>query len=109
MHKISEIVQDCIRGCWAVNADEKKMHFNINYYVNSAFGSGEKYYLFVYKVEDLEDALFNIIRNNVTAENDVVISDITIKHMDEIISVNKHSYPYGINSYIKNEFLKKIK
>lgn len=97
MAKIKEIVQDCIDGCTANNADERRMHFNINYYVNNAYGQGTKFYLFVYKVEDLEENLYNIIRDNLTKDSDVVITDITIKHNDEIIRVNKSNYCYSLN------------
>lgn len=97
MTKIKHIVQDCIDGCTAHNVDERYMHFNINYYVNNAHGQGTKFYLFVYKIEDLEENLYNIIRDNLSKDSDVVITDITIKHNDEIIRVNKNNYPYSLS------------
>ncbi len=102
MTKIKNIIQDCIEGCTANNADEKRMNFNINYYVNSAHGQGTKYYFFVYKLEDLEESLYNIIRNNLTKDSDVVITDITIKHHGEIIRVNKNNYPYSLTYFMES-------
>lgn len=102
MTKIKNIVQDVINGCTANNADEKRMHFNINYYVNSAYGQGHKCYLFVYKVEDLEENLYNIIRDNLSKDTDVVITDITIRHHDEIIRVNKNNYPYSLSYFMES-------
>lgn len=98
MTKFKDIVQDCINGCTAHNADENHMHFNINYYVNKygEYGKGEKYYFFVYDINELEEALYNIVRNNINKNTDVVIADITIKHHGEIIRVNKNNYPYSL-------------
>ena len=101
MTKFKDIVKDCIIGCTANNADEKKMHFNINYYVNSASGKGKKYYLFVYKIEEMEEALYNIVRDNVTKDTDVVIDIITIKFNGDIIPVNKSSYAYSFSYFMQ--------
>lgn len=101
MTKIKNIVQDCIEGCTAHNVNEEYMHFNINYYVNKAYGDGEKHYCFVYKVKDLEENLYNIIRDNLFKDSDVVITDITIKHNNEIIRVNKNNYPYSLNYFME--------
>ena len=102
MTKIKTIVQDCIDGCTAHNVNEERMHFNINYYVNNAHGQGTKYYCFVYKVRDLEENLYNIIRDNLTKDSDVVITDITIKNGDDIIRVNKNCYPYSLNYFMES-------
>lgn len=101
MTKIKQIVQDCINGCTANNVDELRMHFNINYYVNSAHGQGKKFYCFVYKVSDLEENLYNIIRDNLTKDNDVLITDITVKHNSDIIRVNKSNYPYSLSYFME--------
>lgn len=102
MIKIKSIVQDCIDGCTANNAREDLMHFNINYYVNNAYGQGTKYYCFVYKVQDLEENIYNIIRDNISKDTDVVITDITIKHNNQIIRVNKNCYPYSLNRFMES-------
>lgn len=102
MTKIKNIVQDCIDGCTAHNVNEEMMHFNINYYVNNAHGQGTKYYCFVYKVKDLEENIYNIIRDNLTKDSDVVITDITIKHDNEIIRVNKNNYPYSLSYFMES-------
>lgn len=101
MTKIKSIVEDCINGCTAHNVNEECMHFNINYYVNNAYGYGTKHYCFVYKVKDLEENLYNIIRDNLSKDSDVVITDITIKHNDEVIRVNKNNYPYSLNYFME--------
>lgn len=102
MIKIKNVVQDCINGCTAHNLKEERMHFNINYYVNHAYGSGDKYYRFVFKVSNLEENLYNIVRDNLSKDSDVVITDITIKHNNEIIRVNKHNYSYSLNDFMKS-------
>lgn len=102
MTKFKDIVQDCINGCTSRNIDEYHMHFNINYYVNSAYGQGTKYHCFVFHVKDLEENLCNIVRDNLSRDNDVVITDITIKNEDEIIRVNKNYYPYSLNDFMKS-------
>ena len=101
MTKFKDIVKDCITGCTANNADETKMHFNINYYVNSASGKGKKFYLFVYRIEEMEEALYNIVRDNVTKDTDVVIDIITIKFNGDIIPVNKGSYAYSFSYFMQ--------
>lgn len=100
MHKINQIVQDCINGCTANNLIEERMHFNINYYVNQVQGQGTKYYFFVYRIQDLEEALYNIIRDNLSKDTSVVIADITVKNGDEIIRVNKYNYPYSLERFM---------
>ena len=100
MVKFKKIVEECINGCEMWNAREDRMHFNINYYVNSAMGINEKRYHFVYKVEDLEEALSDIVENNVDRNNDVVIADITIKHNGEILRVNKNNYSYSFKYFM---------
>lgn len=100
MRKVSDIVQDCINGCTANNLKENYMHFVINYYVNTEHGQGTKYRCFVYKVQDLELNLFNIIRENVTKDTDVVIADITVKDHGEIIRVNPDNYSYSMKYFL---------
>jgi len=101
MVRIKEIIKECIEGCTAHNADERRMHFNINYYVNDATGKGTKHYCFVYKVVDLEENLYNIIRDNISKDHDVVIADITIKLDNDIIRVNKNNYHYSLSGFMK--------
>lgn len=101
MFKLNDIVQDCINGCTANNINENKMHFNINYYVNDAFGNGTKHYCFVFRVSDLEENLYNIIRDNLSKDTDVVITDITVKCDNDIIRVNKRNYPYSLSVFME--------
>jgi hypothetical protein len=100
MTKIKAIVKECIDGCTANNVKEECMHYNINYYVNNATGSGTKHYCFVYKIKDLEENLYNIIRDNISKDHDVVITDITIKFNDSIIRVNKNNYAYSLSNFM---------
>lgn len=102
MVKIKRVVQDCIAGCTANNANENRMHFNVNYYLNSEHGKGTKHYLFVYDISDLENCLYELIRDNISKDTDVVISAITIKHHGEIIKVNKDCYAYSLSGFIKS-------
>jgi hypothetical protein len=102
MRKIKRLVQDCIDGCTAVNAREEKMNFNINYYINNANGQGVKNYCFVRKIADLEENLYNIIRDNLSKDTDVVITDITIKHNDQIIRVNKFNCAYSLSAFMES-------
>ena len=100
MHKIKDIVTDVLNGCTANNLVEWRMRFRVNYYVNDT-----KCYCLVYKVQDLEEAIFNIIKDNLSS-GDVTIAEITVKNGNEIIRVNKHNYPYKLD-YFLNMLLSK--
>lgn len=102
MVRIKKIVQDCIDGCTANNAREDRMNFNISYYVNNAHGVGTKHYCFVYRVVDLEINLYNIIRDNISKDADVVVTDITIKINGEIVRVNRQNYAYSLSSFMES-------
>ena len=39
MTKAKQIVTDCINGCTALNLDERRMNFKVNYYVNESHGN----------------------------------------------------------------------
>ena len=75
MVKFSQIIQDVIAGCTANNIDETKVtDFVITYYVNN-----EKNQVGPFRLEEIEDALYDIIAENLNYSTDVHIYKITTK------------------------------
>lgn len=106
MTTFKDIVQDCINGCTAHNIDESHKKFKINYFINQRIDNeivmqGNKHYCFVF-IEDLEDKLREIVKSNLTGSSDVVISHITVLQNDDVIKVNKDSYPFSLDYLMRH-------
>lgn len=97
MYTISDILRDIDRGCMVHNMVEDRFSYRVVYFVNDG-NKGIKHY-FDTSYSDLRKALENIIRNNLSLTNTVVISAITIRKNKESVSLLSRSYGFCLNEY----------
>ena len=77
MYTISDILRDIDRGCTAHNMIEEKFSYRIVYFSNEQEKSTKHYLDTSYS--GLRKALENIIRNNLSLTNSIVIAEITVR------------------------------
>lgn len=97
---IHEVIQDCINGCTAHNADENKMSFYIYYNVRT-HGRRRDCYYYVKELSLLERSIYNIINDNVDKNTDVFINTIKINFKGRDVQVNKSPYHYSLAYYME--------
>ncbi len=99
MHTISSILMDIDRGCLANNMVENKFSYRIVYLVNESNSS------FKYSIDTpysgLREALENIIRNNLSLTNSVVISEIIVQKDEDLISLQSGPYSFSLGGYFR--------
>lgn len=99
MHTISSILMDIDRGCLANNMVENKFSYRIVYLVNESNSS------FKYSIDTpysgLREALENIIRNNLSLTNSVVISEIIVQKDEDLISLQSRPYSFSLDGYFR--------
>ncbi len=99
MYTISSILMDIDRGCLANNMVENKFLYRIVYLVNESNSS------FKYSIDTpysgLREALENIIRNNLSLTNSVVISEIIVQKDEDLISLQSGSYSFSLDGYFR--------
>lgn len=105
MYTISSILMDIDRGCLANNMVENKFLYRIVYLVNESNSS------FKYSIDTpysgLREVLENIIRNNLSLTNSIVISEITVQKDEDLISLQSRPYSFSLDGYfrqIKGEY-----
>ena len=108
MTKAKQIVTDCINGCTVLNLDERRMHFKVNYYVNESHGNGTPGYVFVHNIDDLEDAINNVITENIDIHKDVVIHCITVRNEECNYKVNKTTYAYCLYDLLQKALRQEV-
>lgn len=99
MYTVSDIVQDISRGCVAHNMQEDRFSYRILFFVNGD-GSSSKHYINT-QYDGIRKALENIIRNNLTLTNSVVIAAVTVWKDEEIISLLSKAYGFSLDRYFR--------
>lgn len=99
MHTVSEIVADISRGCTANNLNEDKFQYRILFFVNEG-DKGVKHYVDT-MYSGLNKALENIIRENLSLTNSVVIADTTILKNGKCICLQSRSYSFSLEEYFR--------
>lgn len=99
MYTISDILRDIDRGCMAHNMIENRFSYRIVYFVNEQ-GKSTKHYLDT-SYNGLCKALENIIRNNLSLTNSVVISAVTIRKNGKCIQLLSRSYMFSLDEFFK--------
>lgn len=99
MYTVSDIIKDIDRGCEANNMIEESFTYRIVYYVNEN-GKGTK------KCTDtqyngLRKALENIIRNNLSVTNTVVIAEVTAWKDGKSVSLMGRPYGFSLSGYFE--------
>ena len=85
MYTISDILRDIDRGCTAHNMIEDRFSKR---YVDTTYGN-------------LRKALENIIRNNLTLTNTIVIAETTVLKDGKCIRLLSRSYLFSLDEYFK--------
>lgn len=99
MFTISDILQDVNRGCMAHNMIEDRFSYRIIYFVNDG-NKGTKHYIDTL-YSGLRMALENIIRNNLSLTNTIVISAVTVRKNGKGIQLLSRSYAFSLDGYFQ--------
>ncbi len=99
MHTISSILMDIDRGCLANNMVENRLLYRIVYLVNES-NSSSKYSIDT-PYSGLKEVLENIIRNNLSLTNSVVISEIIVQKDEDLISLQSRPYSFSLDGYFR--------
>ena len=99
MFTITNILQDIQRGIAAHNMIETYFSYRIIYFVNERDKSIKNYIDTPYN--GLRSALENIIRNNLSVTNSVVISAITVRKDGKPVCLQSRSYAFSLDEYFK--------
>lgn len=99
MYTISDIISDINRGCMANNMVEDRFSYRIVFFVNEGNNSA-KYYLDT-AYNGLRKSLENIIRENLSLTNCVVIAETTALKYGKCVCLQKRSYPFSLDGYFR--------
>ena len=99
LYTISDILADIDRGCMANNMIETMFSYRIIYFVNEG-NKGEKHYIDS-QYGGLRKALENIVRNNLTLTNNLVIAETTVLKNGKCVCLQSKSYSFSLDAYFK--------
>lgn len=99
MYTISDILADIDRGCMANNMVEDMFSYRIIFYVNEG-NKGTKHYTDT-KYRDLRKALENIVKNNLSLTNNLVIAETTALKNGKCVRLLSKSYSFSLAQYFK--------
>lgn len=99
MITISDILADIDRGCGANNMLESMFLYRIIYFVNE--GNKGKKFLVDSRYEDLRKTLENIVRNNLSMTNNLVIAETTVLKEGKCICLQSKSYSFSLEGYFR--------
>lgn len=99
MYTISDILKDIDRGCMVHNMVENRFSYRVVYFVNDE-NKGTKHYLDT-TYGNLRKALENIIRNNLTLTNCIVIAQISVLKGGKSICLLSRSYAFCLDEYFR--------
>lgn len=99
MYTVSSIVEDIQRGILAYNMVETYFSYRLIYFINEN-DIGRKGYVDT-SYENLRQSLENIIRDNLSTTNSVVISAVTVRKNGESISLLSRSYGFNLDGYFR--------
>lgn len=99
MYTVSDIIADIDRGCMANNMVENMFSYRIIFYVNEG-NRGTKHYIDS-RYADLRKTLENIIRNNLSLTNNLVIAETTVLKNEKCVCLQSKSYSFSLENYFK--------
>ena len=99
MFTVSDILKDISRGCTSNNMIEDYFSYRIVFFVNEGDKSSKFYVDTSYS--GLRRALENIIRNNLSVTNTVVISQTTTIKNGKCVCLQSRSYSFNLDGYFK--------
>lgn len=99
MFTISNIVEDVNHGILANNMIETCFSYRVVYFVNEN-GKGTKFYVDTL-FDGLRVALENIIKENLTTTNTVVVAAVTTLKDGKCVPLLSRSYPFSLDGYFQ--------
>ena len=99
MFTISDILRDIQRGILAHNMIENYFTYRLIYFVNSENGN-KKYYIDT-RYDGLRAALENIVRENSTTTNCLVVAQTTVRKNGESICLQSRAYSFSLSEYFR--------
>ena len=99
MYTVSDVFSDIGRGCTANNMAEEKFSYRIIFFVNEG-DRGTKHRIdTVYS--GLKEALENIIRDNLSLTNSVVIAETTALKEGRCVRLQSRPYAFSLEDYFR--------
>lgn len=99
MYTVSDVISDINRGCLANNMVEDRFSYRIVFFVNEGSHSSKYYIDTAYN--GLRRALENIIRENLSLTNCVVIAETTALKHGKCVFLQKRSYSFSLDGYFR--------
>lgn len=99
MFTVTDILQDIDRGCALYNMVENRFSYRIVYFVNEQEKSTKHYIDTTYN--GLRKTLENIIRNNLSLTNNIVIAETTTLINRQCIRLQSRSYLFSLDEFFK--------
>ena len=99
MYTVSDILADIDRGCMANNMIEDMFSYRIIFFVNEG-NRGTKHYMDS-RYADLRKTLENIVRNNLSLSNNLVIAETTVLKNGKCVCLLSKSYSFSLDHYFK--------
>jgi hypothetical protein len=100
MYTVTDILQDTQRGCALYNMVEDKFSYRLVYFINERNGKSTKHY-HDSTYGNLRKALENIIRNNLSMTNNIVIAQITVLKNGKCICLLNRSYSFSLDEFFE--------
>lgn len=97
MITVSDIITDIQRGVAAHNMVETEFSYRLIYFINEN-RRGRKHYIDT-QYDGLRNALENIIRENLSITNTVVVAAVTVRKDGECVSLLNRSYAFSLDGY----------
>lgn len=99
MFTISDIITDINSGILAHNMVETEFSYRVVFFVRESNGSSKHYIDTAY--DGLRDTLENIVKENLSLTNSVVIAAVTVRKGGKSVSLQSRSYGFSLDEYFK--------
>lgn len=99
MYTVTDIIEDVRKGCLVNNIVESRVIYRITFYINEGH-SGRKYYVNS-SYRDLRKSLENIIRDNLTLTNNIVIAGTSALKNGKCVHLQSKSYAFSLEEYFR--------
>lgn len=99
MYTVTDILKDIQRGILANNMMEDCFSYRLIYFINEKNKSTKHYVDTSYS--GLRRSLENIIRNNLSLTNTLVIAQITVRKNGKCVYLLSRSYSFSLDKYFR--------
>lgn len=99
MYTVSDIIKDIDRGCMVNNMVENRFSYRISFFIKDG-NNASKHYINT-RYGNLRKSLENIIRNNLSLTNSIVIVETTVLKNGKCICLQSRSYSFSLDGYFE--------